>query len=62
MNCQEIQLLFSEYFDHELSGEVESAVREHFADCPSCLHEYNNFEKGIKILKKYKSLDIPRIY
>ncbi|MCA1591005.1 MAG: zf-HC2 domain-containing protein [Acidobacteria bacterium] len=43
MNCEECQLLISEYLDNELSAEFASAVGVHLAGCPPCAKLYEDF-------------------
>jgi predicted anti-sigma-YlaC factor YlaD len=59
MNCREIRLLFSDYYDQELSCELRAVVKDHMVGCPDCSLEFEGFKKGIKLLRKFKSLDSP---
>lgn len=62
MNCQETRALLSEYHDHELSREIFAAMKRHLAGCAACSEEYRKLKKGVDILRKLKSLNVPRDY
>jgi len=62
MNCEETRLLFSDFYDRDLSEEIRALVRQHLVSCAECQDEYENFKKALKILKKFKTRDVPRDY
>jgi len=62
MNCQEVRLLFSEYYDRELNQEIESCLEKHLTSCQECKAEYKKFKKSLKILKRLRPLEAPRNY
>jgi len=57
MKCQKVTLLFTEYYDDELSQEIRSTVRKHLDQCEDCKAKHEEFKKSLKILKRLKPLD-----
>jgi len=44
MNCSQIQNLLSDYYDHELSGEINQETESHLKSCESCVQSLAAFE------------------
>ena len=44
MNCDQVQLILSEYLDNELDSDKSSNIRDHLAVCPECMRYLNQIQ------------------
>ncbi len=44
MNCSQIQNLLSDYYDHELSSDINQEMEAHLSTCESCTESLTAFE------------------
>jgi predicted anti-sigma-YlaC factor YlaD len=57
MKCQKVITLLTEYHDDALKQNTSSKVKEHLSQCEDCKIKYEEFGKGLIILKRLKPLE-----
>jgi predicted anti-sigma-YlaC factor YlaD len=57
MKCQKIIALLTEYYDNALSQKTSSKVKEHLNQCEDCKKKFEEFDKGLIILKRLKPIE-----
>jgi hypothetical protein len=65
MNCHEVELHLSSYYDRQLTSDLQQAVAAHVGECPSCRRELEMFASLSRLTKssfagvsKLDSLDL----
>lgn len=59
MHCHEVHELFSGYFDDYLSDEERASVVTHLEACPSCLEEWERFQKTVAVVGSLGEIQAP---
>ena len=59
LDCEDIQLLFTDYLSRELGDARSAAVREHLRKCDACQAAATEIDSTISLLKADSPLNIP---
>lgn len=57
MKCQKVISLLTQYYDDALNKKTSSKVKEHLSQCEDCRIKFEEFEKGLIILKRLKPIE-----
>jgi predicted anti-sigma-YlaC factor YlaD len=57
MKCQKVIALLTEYYDDTLNQKTSSKVKEHLNQCEECRRKFEEFAKGLVILKRLKPIE-----
>lgn len=60
MNCEDIYLLLSDYFDEELDSEICDGIEEHISTCRYCESLFDTFSKTLDLCKEIELLEVPQ--
>lgn len=59
MNCKELCLLLSDYFEGELDPKICEVIDTHVKECQCCEFIFNTFMKTVDLCKEVKSEKVP---
>lgn len=60
IDCEKCISLLQDYFDRELTPDMQDAVRIHLAGCENCSDFYGDFEQLSMLMRQTSAADLPK--